>query len=47
MRGHYDDSTENVQNYRQAQKQYREQMRQKDLDLQRDEISMSTQRILG
>lgn len=47
MREHYDASTSNVQDYRQAQKQYREQMRQKDLDLQRDEISMSTQRILG
>lgn len=47
MRGHYDQSTSNVQAYRLAQKQYNEQMRQRDLDLQRDEMSMSVQRILG
>lgn len=40
MRGHYDQSTENVQNYRQAQRQYRESMLAFAYRNERENLSM-------
>ena len=46
-RAYYSASEANVQAYRDEQRRYNERIRQRDVDLQRDETSMSTQRILG
>lgn len=44
---YHEASQQNIRAYRDEQRRYNERIRQRDVDLQRDETSRSTQRILG